>query len=139
MNRSQKVAGNVLLNSSARKTVLVSLLFLFQTLFFAEAKAGVTQTGTAAEQAKSLTTQGTSTVASGKAATKFAKTDSVASDSTSLANSGAGDVKPEGENVVLEVGISVGVILVIVLLTWKMSSGPRKPAPSNKGETAKNG
>ena len=63
-------------------------------------------------------------------------TDSLPSDSTSKANSPGGDVKPEGENVVLQVGISAAVIIGICLLTWMMSSGPKK-APVKKQENRK--
>ncbi len=137
MNASQKNAKSVFSGSAARKAALISFFLLCQLFVFAEMKSAGTQNTVSGSN--SVSTQGSSAASSAKAVAGSGRVaDSLAHDSTAMANSAARDVKPEGENVFLEVGVSVAVIVVICVLTW-MFSGPRKGSPVKKGEEAKNG
>lgn len=56
---------------------------------------------------------------------RIAAKDTAVQDSTHAALNKAAE-KQEGDNLIMEVGISVAVIAVIVVVTWMMSSGGRK-------------
>jgi hypothetical protein len=139
MNVFQMIAKSVFTGSAARKAALVSFFFLCQIFVFADVKSGTTAAAPSAT-AKTAATQGTSTVVAGPEAAGPEKTaDSLATDSTSQAGSTGRKYQPEGENMFLEVGISIAVIVVICVLTW-MFSGPRKGGSGvKKGEPVKNG
>ena len=129
MNISHLFRRSLFCYSITRKFTLAAFFLLLQFALFAGVSSVNPAPAPGANSSAVTTSQG---AASGKAVASGKLTDAPAH-----ANSAAGDVKPEGENVALQVGISAAVIIVICLIAWMMSSGPKKSVvkgdPSNGG------